>query len=317
MIRAALALTICVCATPLAAQQGVFVTAGRVLPGASEASWKLTFQRDITGPLGADIAFQVLPGSRPASGDLYGLGADVTLFADARLIPTVFVGAAAGFGVQQQDRLWYAGSVGLRMPVVVAGPLRAMVEGRWRHLTIDGRDGIEVGIALGYRTPTPRAPDARRESAGLWIPGATSDRLRAAGIPDAKARLLGNVVATALEEMGQPYVWGGTGDGRGGFDCSGLIQYAYNRHGVRLPRTSAAQALAGVAIRRDIDGVLPGDILTFGEPGGAVTHVALYVGEGRFIHSASKGVRVSRLAENDDDGRWWLRRWVGVRRVVE
>lgn len=316
-MRGAWVLALAAWTAPLAAQQGVFATAGRVLPGQAEASWRLTFQRDIAGPLGADIAFQILPGTRPAAGDLYGIGGDLTLFAAARRIPTVFVGAAAGLGVQEQDRLWYAGSVGLRMPVVVTGPLRVMVEGRWRHLTIEGRDGIEVGIAVGYRAPVPRARDARRESGGLWMPGATTDRLRAAGIPEPKARLLGNVVATALEEMGQPYVWGGTGDGSGGFDCSGLIQYSYNRYGVRLPRTSAAQALAGVAIRRDIDGLLPGDILTFGEQGGGVTHVGLYVGEGRFIHSASKGVRVSRLAEDDVDGRWWLRRWVGVRRVVE
>ncbi|MEO5825280.1 MAG: C40 family peptidase [Gemmatimonadales bacterium] len=316
-MRGAWALALAAWAAPLGAQQGVFVTAGRVLPGQNEASWRITFQRNIAGPLGADIAFQNLPGSRPATGDLYGIGGDLTLFADARRIPTVFVGAAAGFGVQEQDRLWYAGSVGLRMPLVVTGPVRVMVEGRWRHLTVDGRDGIEVGVALGYRKPTPPAADARRESAGLWIPGATTDRLRAAGIPDSKARLLGNVVATALEEMGQPYLWGGTGNGSGGFDCSGLIQYAYSRHGVRLPRTSAAQAVAGVAIRRDLDGLLPGDILTFADPGGSVTHVGLYVGEGRFIHSASKGVRVSRLAEDDNDGRWWLRRWVGVRRVVE
>ena len=61
---------------------------------------------------------------------------------------------------------------------------------------------------------------------------------------------------------------------------------------------------------------LPGDILTFGD-GSDVTHVGMYVGEGRFIHSASRGVRVSRLAEDDADGRWWLRRWLGVRRIVE
>ncbi|HRP08341.1 MAG TPA: C40 family peptidase, partial [Gemmatimonadales bacterium] len=139
----------------------------------------------------------------------------------------------------------------------------------------------------------------------------------AAGIPEEKARLIGEVVSTALEEMGQPYVWGGTGDGAGGFDCSGLIYYAYGRHGVRIPRTSTGQATAGIAIRRDPAALLPGDILTFAENGSDVTHVALYVGEDRFIHSASGGVRLSRLAEDDPNGRYWLRRWVGVRRVVE
>lgn len=304
-------------ALPVGAQRGAFVTAGRVTAGdPNEASWRFTVQRDLVGPVGADIAFQVLPGARPDAGELYGVGGDVTLFADARRLPTVFVGAAAGIGAGGQERVWYGGSVGMRMPIVVLGSMRAMAEGRWRNLTVEGRDGLEFGIAIGYR-PRRAATAGASESAGLWIPASTSDRLRAGGIPEAKARLLGQVVSTALEEMGQPYVWGGTGDGSGGFDCSGLIQYAYARHGVRLPRTSASQGNAGVAIRRHLDDLLPGDILTFSEQGAGVTHVGLYVGEGRFIHSASRGVRVSRLAEDDLEGRWWLKRWVGVRRVVE
>lgn len=157
----------------------------------------------------------------------------------------------------------------------------------------------------------------RLDATGLYVPRRTAEFLATRGIPEEKARLLGNVVSTALEEMGQPYVWGGTGDGSGGFDCSGLIYFSYARHGVRIPRTSAGQATAGIAIERGIDALLPGDILTFAENGSDVTHVGLYVGEERFIHSASGGVRLSRLVEEDPNGRYWLRRWVGVRRVVE
>lgn len=303
---------------PLGAQQGFFVTGGRVTAGTpNESSWRFTVQRDLAGPLGLDLSFTELPGGRPREGELFGPGAELTLFSDARGLPTVFVGAAAGLGTRDQRRFWTSGSIGLRMPVVVLGSVRLSLEGRWRNITVPGRDGLEFGISLGYRVR--HDPDvARPESAGLWAPRATADALRTAGIPEAKAKLLSDVVATALEEMGQPYVWGGTGDGNGGFDCSGLIHYAYARHGVPLPRTAASQSNAGTAIRRDLDALLPGDILTFaGERGDLVTHVALYVGEGRFIHSASSGVRLSRLSEDDTDGRWWLRRWVGVRRVVE
>jgi cell wall-associated NlpC family hydrolase len=231
-------------------------------------------------------------------------------------MPALFIGGAAGVGLSDQDRLWYGSSVGLRLPLVRFGAVRSTIEARWRNLSVEGRDGLELGVTLGWRSPRSRRP-AGGEASGLYVPRATGERLRAAGIPEVKARLLGSVVSTALEEMGQPYVWGGTGDGSGGFDCSGLIYYAYGKYGVRIPRTAQGQSQAGVAIRRDLDALLPGDILTFSENGDQVTHVGLYVGEGRFLHSASAGVRLSRLAEEDSYGRYWLRRWVGVRRVVE
>lgn len=305
-------------ATPLAAQDGVFFSAGRVLAGKpDQASWRITVQRSLLGPFGADLSAQVLPGSRPGGGSLFGGGLDITLFDGARRFPTFFVGAAAGVGSEDQNRGWAGSSLGVRMPIVVAGPIRTTVEARWRNLTIDGRDGVEIAATIGWRRPSEQRGGRRDETAGLWVPRRTTETLRATGIPEEKARILGDIVSTALEEMGQPYVWGGTGDGSGGFDCSGLIQYAYARHGIRLPRTSISQAEAGVAIRREFSALLPGDILTFADRGSAVTHVGLYVGEGRFIHTATRGVRLSRLAEDDPDGNYWLRRWVGVRRIVE
>jgi cell wall-associated NlpC family hydrolase len=114
--------------------------------------------------------------------------------------------------------------------------------------------------------------------------------------------------------MGKPYVWGGSSEN--GFDCSGLIQYAYQQAGIILPRRSVDQAKAGQLIPREIGLLEPGDILTFSrEPGGPVSHVGLYVGERRFIHSSSAGVRLSLLSEDDPSGKHWFARWVGARRV--
>lgn len=304
-------------AAPLSAQDGAFLYVGKVLAGASaETSWHLTLQKDLAGPLGIDGSLLILPGARPAAGGLYGVGGDFTLLAAARGVPTVFAGLAGGIGSGGQDRLWGAASFGIRMPVIMLGSVRLMAEGRYRSYTFAGRTGAEVGIALGFRN---RNHDVtlQPESAGLYVLPPIADILRARGIPEAKALLLANVVRTAVDEMGQPYVWGGTGDGHGGFDCSGLIQFAYGRYGIPIPRTSAGQAAAGVAIRVNPEALLPGDILVFSERGDEPTHVGLYVGEGKFIHSASKGVLLSRLAEDDPEGRFWLRRWSGVRRIVE
>ena len=125
-----------------------------------------------------------------------------------------------------------------------------------------------------------------------------------------------DIVRTALDALGTPYVWGGTAEN--GFDCSGLVQWAYGQHGIRLPRISRDQARSGAEVTPVIDALRPGDILLFAaQPGGGVTHVGLYVGDQTFIHSAGAGVKLSRLQSTDTDGAWWVARWVGARRIVQ
>jgi cell wall-associated NlpC family hydrolase len=129
--------------------------------------------------------------------------------------------------------------------------------------------------------------------------------------------LADSIVVTAAAAMGRPYEFGGTGVGGGGFDCSGLIQYAYKQHGIALARRSVDQAKEGKKVGRKLEQLRPADLLTFSNRGGPVTHVGLYIGEGRFIHSATRGVQISTLSAQDPYGRWWYKRWVGVRRIVQ
>lgn len=110
----------------------------------------------------------------------------------------------------------------------------------------------------------------------------------------------------------------GGGTAANGFDCSGLVQWAYAQHGIRLPRMSRDQAQSGSEVPPVLEALQPGDILLFAaQPGGGVTHVGMYVGELKFIHSSSTGVKLSRLELLDPDGAWWVARWVGARRVVQ
>ncbi|WP_442512060.1 NlpC/P60 family protein [Novipirellula sp. SH528] len=107
-----------------------------------------------------------------------------------------------------------------------------------------------------------------------------------------------NLVQTALKFHGIPYLWGGTSSKN--IDCSGLICNVYFMNGILLPRDANMQALIGRELTTDFipDDLEPGDLLFFGRKASAkaeekVSHVAMYIGGGEYIHSAGYRERVS------------------------
>ena len=98
--------------------------------------------------------------------------------------------------------------------------------------------------------------------------------------------------AIALDQLGAPYRYGGSNPR--GFDCSGLVQYSYARAGISLPRTTTA--LWNHADPVDSRRLRAGDLLFF-NISGKMSHVGLYLGDGRFVHAPSSGkvVRVESL----------------------
>jgi cell wall-associated NlpC family hydrolase len=254
-----------------------------------------------------------------------GVGVDLTLFERRR--QGIYIVAGLGAGTMDPDgpgainsRAYWDWSAGLGYELVPISFFALRGEGRWRTQRPGPEEGLELSVGAVVRLRASRAPRQRAvtEERRMNAPteGRVVDLARAEGISGDKAQLVADVVATATAAMGTPYQWGGTGSGGGGFDCSGLIQYAYRQHGIQLPRISRDQARVGVAVDKSVEALAPGDILTFSNSGGHVTHVALYVGEGKIIHSASGGVQMSLLSPTDSYGKWWWNRWVGARRVV-
>lgn len=123
-----------------------------------------------------------------------------------------------------------------------------------------------------------------------------------------------SLVALAKAQIGTKYVRGGTSPERG-FDCSGLVKYVMAALQVNLPRTARQQATTGLAVVRDTTRLRPGDLLTFGKSKRGVSHIAIYIGNGHYVHASSGA---GRVIESDlgRSGSSLVRAWRGVRRVV-
>jgi cell wall-associated NlpC family hydrolase len=100
-----------------------------------------------------------------------------------------------------------------------------------------------------------------------------------------------------------------------GFDCSGFVQYVYAQQGVDLPRTARQMAGAGTAVEPSTRALAVGDLLLF-QQGGRISHVAIYAGNHRFIHSSSSGNGVRYDDLDSRRGRWFADHMVAARRVA-
>jgi len=95
-----------------------------------------------------------------------------------------------------------------------------------------------------------------------------------------------------------------------GFDCSGFTSYVFKKFGVDLPRRSADQATVGEKVAKA--DLRPGDLVFFNTDGKGISHVGIYMGEGKFAHaSSSRGVSISNM-----DDSYYVNRYVTARRVL-
>jgi len=113
----------------------------------------------------------------------------------------------------------------------------------------------------------------------------------------------------AASMVGKPYAYGGQSPASG-FDCSGLVQYSYRRAGLRVPRETADQL--GYGQRIGASELQRGDLIFFNQEGKWASHVAVYLGNGRFVHAPATGKPV-RIDPLDN---YWRRHIAEMRRYA-
>ncbi|WP_288434236.1 C40 family peptidase [uncultured Deinococcus sp.] len=157
-------------------------------------------------------------------------------------------------------------------------------------------------LALNVALPLPAPVAAVADMAPTPLPTAAAP----APLPTS-----GSWRDMALALLGTPYVYGGSS--RSGLDCSGFVLQVFAPFGVRLPRQSADQARAGVAV--EMADLQAGDLLFFDTEGrGRVTHVGIYLGDGTMANANSYKGKVA--IDQFQTDRYWAPRYLGARRVM-
>jgi cell wall-associated NlpC family hydrolase len=158
----------------------------------------------------------------------------------------------------------------------------------------------------------PLAGRARRLSAQATRPVAAKARSTLFPRILIRSSVGDSVVRLAESQLGLAYRFGAKLPGRA-FDCSGLVQWIMSKVDLVLPRTARLQSRQGEPVPKDPSRLLPGDLLFFGH-GARVSHVGIYVGDGRYIHAANRKLGiVEALLPTGVAARTW---WKSVRRVV-
>jgi cell wall-associated NlpC family hydrolase len=135
-----------------------------------------------------------------------------------------------------------------------------------------------------------------------------------AAFSNSAINLRDSVVELARAQIGRRYKTGGDSPEKG-FDCSGLVQYVMQTLRLDLPRTASQQGTSGRAVARDTSRLLPGDVLTFGKSQAGVSHVGIYVGNGRYVHASTAAGKVIETSI-DRPFSPLVKMWRGARRIV-
>ena len=170
-----------------------------------------------------------------------------------------------------------------------------------RIVAADHARQLQMAIAAQQRLSLNRVSQAQSQDTIIGATAIAPQSLTVVAPPSTHS----GAADAALGQLGTPYVWAGSQPG--GFDCSGLVMWAFEQVGVALPHSSYAQYGYGVPVSRDQ--LQPGDLVFFDGLG----HVGIYIGGDQFVHAPHTGdvVKISSL-----DEAWYASTFVGARRIL-
>lgn len=205
-----------------------------------------------------------------------------------------------------------------------------------RRMDIEGKAPVTAMEIQRYRRPV-----TRKGFAEVVLPDGRKGYVSRKDIMDYRKWEAGcsptaeNIISEAMKFIGVPYLWGGASPN--GVDCSGFVRHVFRMNGILLPRNASRQAESGTAVvlparqesissgsgngsDRLAEVLLPGDLLFFGTRGkdgdrDRVSHVGIYIGNGKMIH-ASHVVRINSLDPDRPDCYEGASRLLGARRII-
>jgi hypothetical protein len=228
---------------------------------------------------------------------------------DTRLWQYVAAGSLASSYEMATDRKLPLGG---RLRIVPAGAKSPATSGWLGAFVSLGIPGVDMVVSHNYSKVLGLTPDSGLIVSAPGLNGYQLQQTLASELPGANIDLtdpnmvtvtapatsrfipapaLTKVITAALSRVGDPYVWGG--DGPTGFDCSGLVGWAFAQAGIAMPRTAAQQFLAGPQI--PLADIAPGDLLFWAyDPSdpGFIDHVAMYIGNGQMVVAPHTGTDV-------------------------
>lgn len=180
-------------------------------------------------------------------------------------------------------------------------PLIAVLTG----MLLSGAAEVKAAPASGYNQFV-QSLDSILTGAVMPVVDEEQMTIRSASLPNEQ---VAQIVAAARKLLGHPVVWGGASPAQG-FDCSGLVQYVYRQAGINLPRTADLQFLVGRAVLPTA--LQPGDLVYFTtyEPG--PSHVGIYIGNDKFIHTSFSQ---NKVAIGDMKDNYFVQRYYGAKRI--